>query len=59
MAKWINRGTNKIGTFRTKKRGNKTYEFNQNLRIRIYEKINDVFTIPIFADEDISQKSKY
>ena len=57
MAKWINRSTNKIGTFGVEKRGNKSNEFNKNLRI--FEKMKDVLAIPIFADQDISQRAKY
>ena len=57
MAKWINRSTNKIGIFGAGKRGNKSNEFNQNLSI--FEKMKDVLPIPIFADQDISQKAKY
>ena len=54
MAKWINRSTNKIGTFGAEKRENKSNEFN-----RIFEKMKDVLPIPIFADQDISQRAKY
>ena len=57
MAKWINRSTNKIGTFWTEKRRNKSNESNQNLQI--FEKMKDGLTIPIFADQDISQRAKY
>ena len=39
------------------KRDNKSNESNQNLRI--FAKTKDVFPIPIFADEDISQRPKY
>ena len=44
MAKWINRNTNKIGTFGAEKRGNKSNEFNKNLRI--FEKMKDVLAPP-------------
>ena len=57
MAKWINRSTNKIRTFGAEKRGNKSNEFNKNLRI--FEKMKDVLAIPIFGDQDISQRAKY
>ena len=57
MAKWINRGTNKIGTFAAAKRGNKSSGYNQNLRI--FAKTKDVLPIPIFVDEDIPQRAKY
>ena len=57
MAKWINRGTNKIGTFGVVRRGNKSNGSNQNLRI--FAKTKDVLPIPIFVDEDISQRAKY
>ena len=57
MAKWINRSTNKIGTFGAEKRGHKSNEFNQNFRI--FEKMKDGLPIPIFADQDISQRAKY
>ena len=57
MAKWINRSTNKIGTFGAEKRGHNRIEFNQNLRI--FGKKKDVLPIPIFADQDISQRAKY
>ena len=57
MDKWINRSTNKIGTFGAEKRGNKSNEFNQKLRI--FEKMKDMLPIPIFADQDISQRAKY
>ena len=57
MAKWINRSTNKIGTFGAEKRENKSNEFNQKLRI--FEKMKDVLPIPIFVDQDISQRAKY
>ena len=56
MAKWINRSTNKIGTFGAEKRGNSN-EFNQKLSI--FEKMKDVLPIPIFTDQDISQRAKY
>ena len=57
MAKWINRNTSKIETFGAEKRRNKSNEFNQNLRI--FENMKDVLPIPIFADQDISQRAKY
>ena len=57
MAKSINRSTDKIGTFGAEKRGNKSNEFNKNLRI--FEKMKDVLSIPIFGDQDISQRAKY
>ena len=59
MAKWINRGTNEIEieTFGAEKRGNKSNEFNQN--IRIFGKMKDVLPIPIFADQGHSQRAKY
>ena len=57
MAKWINRTTNKIGTFGAEKRGNKSNEFNQKLRV--FEKMKDVLPFPTFADQDISQRAKY
>ena len=57
MAKWINRGTNKIGKFGAEKRRNKSNESNQNLWI--FAKTKDVLPIPIFADQDISQRAKY
>ena len=57
MAKWINRGTDEIGTFWEGKRGNKSNESNQNLRI--FAKTKDVLPIPIFANEDIPQRAKY
>ena len=57
MAKWINRGTDKIGTFWEGKRGNKSNESNQNLPI--FAKTKDVLPIPIFANEDIPQRAKY
>ena len=57
MAKRINRSTNKIGTFGAEKRGHKSNEFNQNLQI--FGKMKDVLPIPIFADQDISQRAKY
>ena len=57
MAKWINSSTNKTGTFGAEKRENKSNKFNQKLRI--FEKMNDVLPIPIFVDQDISQRAKY
>ena len=57
MAKWINKGTNKIGTFGTEKRGNISYESNKNLRI--FAKTKDVLPIPIFAYQEIPPKGKY
>ena len=39
------------------KRGNKSNEYNQNLWI--FAKTKDVLPIPIFVDEDISQRPKY
>ena len=57
MAKWINRGTNEVGTFGAVKRGNKSNGSNQNLRI--FAKTKDVLPITIFVDENIPQKAKY
>ena len=57
MAKWINRSTSKIETFGAEKSRNKNNEFNQNLRI--FENMKEVLPIPIFADQDISQRAKY
>ena len=57
MAKWINRSTSKIETFGAEKSRNKSNEFNQNLRI--FENMKEVLPIPIFADQDISQRAKY
>ena len=57
MTKWINRGTNKIGTFGVVRRGNKSNGSNQNLRI--FAKTKDVLPIPIFVDENIPQRAKY
>ena len=51
MAKWINRDTNEIGTFWAGKKGNKSNEFNQNLRI--CKKTKDVLPISIFADQTL------
>ena len=58
MAKWINRGTNEVGTFGAVKRGNKSNGANQNLRIFAKTK-KDVLPIPIFVDENIPQRAKY
>ena len=57
MAKWINRGTDEVGTFGAVKRGNKSNGSNQNLRI--FAKTKDVLPIPIFVDENIPQRAKY
>ena len=57
MAKWINRGTNEVGTFGAVKRGNKSNGSNQHLRI--FAKTKDVLPIPIFVDENIPQRVKY
>ena len=57
MAKWINKGTTKIGTFGTEKRGNISNESNKNLRI--FAKTKDVLPIPIFAYQEIPPKGKY
>ena len=57
MAKWINRGTNKIGAFGVVRRGNNSNGSNQNLRI--FAKTKDVLPIPIFVDENVPQKAKY
>ena len=57
MAKWINRGTNEVGTFGEVKRGNKSNGSHQNLRS--FAKTKDVLPIPIFVDENIPQRAKY
>ena len=57
MAKWINGNTTEIGTFCTGKRGNKFNESNQN--IRFFTKKKDVLPVPIFVDQDITQRGKY
>ena len=49
MAKWINRGTDEIGTFWEGKRGNKSNESNQNLRI--FAKTKDVLLMKTFLKE--------
>ena len=57
MARWINRGTNEVGTFGAVKRGNKSNGSNQH--VRIFAKTKDVLPIPIFVDENIPQRAKY
>ena len=57
MARWINRGTNEVGTFGAVKRGNKSNGSNQ--RLRIFAKTKDVLPIPISVDENIPQRAKY
>ena len=47
----------KIGTFGVQKRENKSNDSNLNLRI--FAKTKDMLPIPIFADQDISQRAKY
>ena len=44
MVKWINRGTNEVGTFGAVKSGNTSNGSNQNLRI--FAKMKDVLPIP-------------
>ena len=57
MTKWSNRSTDEIGNLGAEKRGNKSNEYNQNLRI--FAKTKDVLPTPIIADEDIIQRAKY
>ena len=57
MAKWINRGTNKFGTFGEEKGANKSTESNQNLRI--FAERKNVLPISNFVDQGIPQRAKY
>ena len=57
MAKWINRDTDKIGTFGEEETGNRSNESNQNLRV--FAKTKYALPTPIFADEDITLRAKY
>ena len=57
MAKWINRDTDKIGTFGEEETGNRSNESNQNLRV--FAKTKYALPTPIFADEDIPLRAKY
>ena len=57
MAKWINKGKNKVGTFGAAKRGNMSNGSKQNLRI--FAKTKDMSPISIFVDENVPQRAKY